>query len=228
MIGIMGAMQPEVDSLIRELKGAKIQTVSGYDFALGTLGSHEVVIVKCGVGKVNAAVCCQTMILTYHPEAIINTGVAGSLSPKLDILDVAVATDAVQHDYDTSAIGEPNGALSINGDLVTYLPCDECWRDRLIAAAKAVGVKAVPARIASGDQFISRREDKRRIVETFDAMACEMEGAAIAQVCYLSGVPCAILRAISDSTDDNHTMEFLTFLERAVDNSFRIMMEALK
>ena len=228
MIGIMGAMQPEVDSLIRELKGAKKQTVSGYDFALGTLGSHEVVIVKCGVGKVNAAVCCQTMILTYHPEAIINTGVAGSLSPELDILDVAVATDAVQHDYDTSAIGEPNGALSINGDLVTFLPCDEGWRNRLIEAAEAVGVKAVPARIASGDQFISRHEDKRRIVERFSAMACEMEGGAIAQVCYLSGVPCAILRAISDSTDDNHTMEFLTFLERAVDNSHKILMAALK
>ena len=228
MIGIMGAMQPEVDSLIRELKGAKKQTVSGYDFALGTLGSHEVVIVKCGVGKVNAAVCCQTMILTYHPEAIINTGVAGSLSPKLDILDVAVATDAVQHDYDTTALGEPAGALSINGELVTCLPCDAAWRDRLIKAATAVGVKAIPARIASGDQFITRGEDKARIVRQFAAQACEMEGASIAQVCYLAGVPCAILRAISDSTDGNHSMEFTEFLGRAVENSHRILMEVLK
>ena len=228
MIGIMGAMQPEVDSLIRELKGAKKQTVSGYDFALGPLGSHEVVIVKCGVGKVNAAVCCQTMILTYHPEAIINTGVAGSLSPKLDILDVAVATDAVQHDYDTTALGEPAGALSINGELVTCLPCDAAWRDRLIKAATAVGVKAIPARIASGDQFITRGEDKARIVRQFAAQACEMEGASIAQVCYLAGVPCAILRAISDSTDGNHSMEFTEFLGRAVENSHRILMEVLK
>lgn len=228
MIGIMGAMQAEVDSLMREIKDLKQEVVSGYRFALGTLGSHEVIVAKCGVGKVNAAVCCQTMIMTYHPEVIINSGVAGSLSAQLDILDVAVATDAVQHDYDTSAIGEPHGALTINGELVTNLPCDETWRNRLIAAAKAVGVKAVPARIASGDQFITRREDKRLIVERFGAMACEMEGGAIAQTCLLSGTPCAILRAISDSTDENHSMEYATFLPRAVENSYRIMMEALK
>ena len=228
MIGILGAMQAEVDGLIREINTPIEKSILGHTFYSGRLGGHEVVVARCGVGKVNAAVCAQTMILAYGPEVIINSGVAGSLSPKLDILDVAVAADAVQHDYDTSAIGEPNGALSINGELVTCLPCDAEWRDRLIQAATAVGVKAVPARVASGDQFISRREDKRRIVETFQAEACEMEGAAIAQTCYLARVPCAILRAISDSTDDNHTMEFTAFLNRAVENSHKILMEALK
>ena len=227
MIGIIGAMQAEVDSLIREINNTKRKEAFGYTFYSGTIGRHEVVVVRCGVGKVNAAICTQTMILTYRPEAIINTGVAGSLSPELDILDVAVATDAVHHDYDTSAIGEPNGALTINGALVTYLPCDEGWRNRLLDAARAVGVKGVPARIASGDQFISRREDKKRIVDTFGAMACEMEGAAIAQTCYIAGVPCAILRAISDSTDDNHSMEFETFLGRAVENNHKILMKVL-
>lgn len=228
MIGIMGAMQAEVDSLIREIKDLKLEKVCGYEFATGKIGHSDVAVVKCGVGKVNAAVCCQTMIMTYHPEVIINTGVAGSLSPKLDILDVAVATDAVQHDYDTSAIGEPNGALSINGELVTYLPCDADWREKLLAAAERAGVKAIPARIASGDQFISRGEDKRRIVERFGAEACEMEGGAIAQTCYLSGTPCAILRAISDSTDENHSMEFEKFMPLAVEKSFAILMETLK
>ena len=228
MIGILGAMQAEVDRLIGEIQDLERRTVCGQTFCCGKIGRSEVVVAKCGVGKVNAAICAQTMILTFHPEVIINTGVAGSLSPKLDILDVAVATDAVQHDYDTSAIGEPNGALTLNGELVTYLPCDEGWRERLIEAARAAGVRAVPARIASGDQFISRREDKRRIVERFGAMACEMEGAAIAQTCCLAHTPCAILRAISDSTDDNHSMEFETFLERAVENSHRILRELLK
>ena len=228
MIAIMGAMQAEVDSLIREIKDLKIEKVSGYDFAVGKIGKHDVVVVKCGVGKVNAAVCCQTLIMTYHPEVVINSGVAGSLSPKLDILDVAVATDAVQHDYDTSAIGEPNGALSINGELVTYLPCDAAWRERLLDAANRVGVRAVPARIASGDQFINRGEDKQKIVDRFGAEACEMEGGAIAQTCYLSGVPCAILRAISDSTDGNHSMEFEKFMPLAVEHSYRILMEVLK
>lgn len=228
MIGIIGAMQAEVDSLMRAIRDLKVETVSGYEFALGRLGSHEVVIVQCGMGKVNAAVCCQTMLLTYRPEVIINTGVAGSLSPELGILDVAVATDAVQHDYDTSAIGQPSGELTLNGELVTHLPCDAAWREKLIDAAKRVGVKAIPARIASGDQFISRAEDKRRIVERFGAMACEMEGGAIAQTCFLAHTPCAILRAISDSTDDNHSMEFGMFLSRAVENTYNILMEVLK
>lgn len=228
MIAIIGAMQAEVEGLLREMEDLKEEEILGHSYYSGRLGSHDVAVTRCGVGKVNAAICAQTMLLRFRPEVVINTGVGGSLSPQLDILDVAVATDAVQHDYDTSAIGEPNGALTLNGELVTYLPCDEGWRERLIEAARAAGVRAVPARIASGDQFISRREDKRRIVERFGAMACEMEGAAIAQTCYLAHTPCAILRAISDSTDDNHSMEFETFLERAVENSHRILIELLK
>ena len=228
MIGIIGAMQAEVDGLIREIEGLRTEEIGGFVFRLGRIGRREVAVVRGGVGKVNAAVCAQTMILSYRPEVIINTGVAGSLSPELDILDVAVATDAVQHDYDTSAIGEPCGALSIAGSLVTYLPCDAAWRGRLLAAAEEVGVKSVPARIASGDQFISRREDKRRITDTFGAQACEMEGGAIAQAAYIAGIPCAILRAISDSTDGNHSMEYGAFMERAAVNSCRILTCALR
>lgn len=223
MIGIIGAMQTEVDGLIRGIRNLKTEKVSGFEFALGRIGNHEVVVVRSGVGKVNAAVCAQTLILTFHPEVVINTGVAGSLSPKLDILDVAVAVDAVQHDYDTTGLGEPAGALSVGGKLVTFLPCSKNWRERLLRAASEVGVHAVPARIASGDQFITRREDKRRIVDTFQAEVCEMEGASIAQVCYLAGIPCAILRAISDSTDESHQMEYVAFLPKAVANTLKIM-----
>ena len=228
MIGILGAMQAEVDSLIRELQNAERHDVMGHTFHTGRLGSHDAVVSRCGVGKVNAAVCAQTLLMRFQPEVIINTGVAGSLSPALDLLDAAVAVDAVQHDYDTAALGEPAGALSIAGELVTFLPCDAAWREKLLTAARAAGVRAVPARVASGDRFITRREDKRRIVETFGAQACEMEGAAIAQVCYLSKVPCAILRVISDSTDENHSMEFAAFMPKAVEESFKILMEALK
>ena len=228
MIGIIGAMQAEVDGLIGKIVDLKTERFGGFDFAAGRIGPNEAVVVRCGMGKVNAAVCAQTMILRYHPEVVINTGVAGSLSPALGILDVAVATDAVQHDYDTSAMGEPNGALTINGELVTFLPCDAAWREKLLTAAKTVGVKCAPARIASGDQFISRAEDKRRIVQRFDAQVCEMEGGAIAQTCCLSNTPCAILRVISDSTDGNHSMEFAKFLPLAVENSFKILMEVLK
>lgn len=227
MIAILGAMQAELDSLLKAIENPTEESVSGFTYYKGKIGGHDVVIGKCGVGKVNAAVCTQTLLLTYKPEVVINTGVAGSLSPALDILDVVVASDAVQHDYDTTGIGEPDGALSIHGALVVALPCDEAWRNRLLAAANRVGIRAVAARVASGDQFITKGEDKRRIVETFAASACEMEGAAIAQTCYLSKTPCAILRAISDSTDDNHNMEFAAFLNKAAENTFRILMEAL-
>ena len=228
MIAILGAMQAEVDSLIREIVDLKQEEAGGFDFYRGSICGHDVVVARCGVGKVNAAACTQALLTAYHPELVVNTGVAGSLSPKLDILDVAVATDAVQHDYDTTGLGEPAGALSINGKLVTYLPCDALWRDRLIIAAEQIGVRAIPARVASGDQFITHREDKRRIMEAFGALACEMEGAAIAQVCYLHHTPCAILRVISDSTDEAHSMEFTTFIGKAVEISFNILMRFLE
>ena len=228
MIAILGAMQAEVSSLIKEIENLKQEKAGGFDFARGTIRGKDVVVARCGVGKVNAAACTQALLTAYAPEVVINTGVAGSLSPELDILDVAVATDAVQHDYDTTGLGEPAGALSINGELVTYLPCDHDWREKLLDAAKQIGVKAVPARIASGDQFITHREEKRRIVESLGAAICEMEGAAIAQVCYLHNTPCAILRVVSDSTDENHHMEFAAFIGRAVEISFNILIQLLK
>ena len=227
MIGIIGAMQAEIDGLKNEIEDLRTERFGGFEFAVGHIGSHEVAVVRAGVGKVNAAVCTQTLILKYQPEVIINSGVAGSLSPKLNILDVAVATDAVQHDYDTTGLGEPRGALTLGEDLVVELPCDETWRERLLKAAKTVGVHAIPARIASGDRFVTRKEEKQRIVDDFHADACEMEGAAIAQTCYLSGVPCAILRAISDSTDDCHYMEYTTFLPKAVEQLNAILFQLL-
>lgn len=226
MIGIIGAMRPEVGGLIERMANLRKERVGGFDFAVGRFGACDVVVAQCGVGKVNAAVCTQTLLLTYRPEAVVNTGVAGSLSPELGILDVAVATDVVQHDYDTTGLGEPAGALSLNGRLVEALPCDAALRQRLLDAARRAGVRAVPARIASGDQFVTEAGHKRRIVETFGAAACEMEGGAIAQACYLSETPCAILRAISDSTDGQHSMEYAEFLPRAVENTLKILAEA--
>ena len=227
MIGIIGAMQSEINGLKDAIRDLRTERYGGFEFAIGHIGNHEVAVVRAGVGKVNAAVCAQTLILRYQPEIIINSGVAGSLSPKLNILDVAVATDAVQHDYDTTALGEPLGALTLGDDLVRALPCDAAWRERLLRAAEIVGVRAIPARIASGDRFVTSKEEKKRIVDNFQADACEMEGAAIVQTCYLSGVPCAVLRAISDSTDDCHHMEYTTFLPKAVEQLNAILFQLL-
>lgn len=228
MIGIMCALDAEVSRLYELIGNAKIEEMYGYRFASGMLCGKEVVVAKCGVGKVNAAVCAQTMIVKYAPRLIINSGVAGSLSPELSICDIAVGCDVVQHDFDASACGDPVGAITmVNGNVINF-PCDESAAKVIIEAARSVGVHAIYARIASGDQFISDGEKKRWIVDTFGAMACEMESGAIAQTCYISGVKCAVIRAISDSTDGDHAMEFSRFLQVAADNSINVLLETLK
>jgi adenosylhomocysteine nucleosidase len=225
MIGILGALEIEVAALMRALDGAIAEETYGYRFMRGKLAGREVVIAKCGVGKVNAAICAQTMILTYAPELIINTGVAGSLSQELGILDIAVGTDAVQHDVDTTACGDAIGYVSTVG--MVEFPLDARAVSAILDAAKSLDLKAIPARIASGDQFVYAKERKEWIVKTFDAAACDMESGAIAQVCRIAGVRCAVIRAISDSTDDDHAMEFAKFAKLAADNSIRVLETAL-
>ena len=226
MIGIIGAMDAEVAALYDMMENREITEAYGYKFAKGRLQGRDVVLARCGIGKVNAAVCTQTMIMMYKPEIIINSGVAGSLSAKLGICDIAVGTDIVQHDVDTTAFGDPYGWIStINQH---YFNLDEKVSQAVCAAAEKLGLNAVPARIASGDQFISDGEKKKWMVDTFDAMACEMEGGAIAQVCYIGGVRCAVIRAISDSTDGDHAMEYGQFMQIAADNSIKVLMETLK
>ena len=226
MIGILCALDREIEELLSELEGAEHRALCGYDYAVGTLRGQEVVLCKCGVGKVNAAVCAQTMILTWPVKLVINSGVAGALQEPLEIGDICVATDLVQHDVDTSAIGDPVGFVSTVGKI--YFPCAERAVEGILrAAAKLDNVRALPGRIASGDQFITDRAVKERIVELFDASACEMEGGAIAQVCHINGVDCAVIRAISDSSSGKHQMEYLEFMPMAAHNSAQVVLEFL-
>lgn len=226
-IGILGAMQIEVDLLLSRLENMRSEHISGYDYFSGVLCGQNVIIAKCGVGKVNAAVCCQTMILTYKPDLVINTGVAGGLSKKLSIGDIAVAKDLVQHDFDTSAVGDPIGFVSTVNRL--DFPCAEWAVQGVIAAVKAQkGLKGEIVRIATGDQFISQRADKERIVSLFQADVCEMEGGAIAQVCFINNTDCAVIRAISDSMDGEHHIEFAQFVGIAAENSANVLMHFLQ
>lgn len=226
MIGILCALDAEVSRLYELIGNAEIDEMYGYRFASGRLEGREVVVAKCGVGKVNAAVCAQTMIMKFAPELIINSGVAGSLSPELGICDIAVGSDIVQHDVDTSSCGDPVGFVSTVE--TTYFPCDNEVCRAICDAAHSLGIRAIQARIASGDQFISEHDRKRWIVDAFQAKACEMESGAIAQTCFISGVKCAVIRAISDSTDGEHSMEFEKFLKVAADNSINVLLETLK
>ena len=221
MIGIIGAMRLEVSEIRSMLTGPEDETVGGIRFTKGYLGNEEAVVAVCGIGKVFAAVCAQTMILRYHPDRILNVGVAGSLDPDLKVCDLVVAESAVQHDMDTSPLGDPKGMLS-GLDLV-YIPCDETLVERIREAALACGLHVKTGIVASGDQFVALPERKKEIREQFGASACEMEGAAIGQVCCWNRVPFCIVRAISDGADGDGGMDYVTFCEAAAKNTSAVV-----
>ena len=226
MIGIIAAMNVEMESLRSHMEITETEVISGIRFVRGVLEGKEVVTAVCGIGKVFAALCAQTMILHYHPECIINTGVAGTLSDALSIGSIAVSSAVVQHDMDTSPLGDPVGLIS--GINKVELPADGQLADKLTDCAKAMGVKTAMGVIASGDQFVASAERKAFIVENFHAIACEMEGAAIGQVCYVGEVPFCILRAISDSADGSSHMDYPTFVQLAAEQSVNLLRRFLK
>ena len=213
--GIIGAMDPEVTSLQESLTDPKSEIIADMKFVSGRLGQTEAVIVKCGMGKVNAGICAHTLIQKYGCTKIINTGVAGSLDSRIDIGDIVVSTEAVQHDFDVSVIGFQKGEIPYTG-LVAF-PSDPALHDEAVKAVKATApeINVFEGRVCSGDQFIASSEQKNKILETFGGLCCEMEGGAIAQVCYLNHTPYVILRAISDKADHSEEMSFEQFAETA-------------
>ncbi len=235
MIGIICAMQEELKEIKAGMEPDGELNYSGIDFFLGRLEGQEIVCAVCGVGKVFAAVCAQTMILKFHPSAIINVGVAGSLSDSLGVADIVIARQLVQHDMDVTALGVPKG--QILGSDIQYISTTEEIRDQLLSSIMMLNsegafgdreIKALQGTIASGDQFISSKAKKQLIVEEFKAIACEMEGAAIAQVCYVNRLPFCVLRAISDSADDSAKMDYPAFVELAASNSAKVIRHFLK
>ncbi|MBE6556342.1 MAG: 5'-methylthioadenosine/adenosylhomocysteine nucleosidase [Ruminococcaceae bacterium] len=227
MIGIIGAMKIEVDALCAAMTDKQEETVSGITFYCGTLYGTQAVVAECGVGKVFAAMCAQTMILRYGTDRILNTGVGGSLSPDLHVTDVALSTACVQHDMDTSALGDPKGMIS--GINVIALPCDEALRRTAQKAAEGLGVHTQCGVIVSGDRFIGNREEKTRLSRDFDGIACDMESAAIAHVCYVNRVPFLAIRAISDNADGAAELSFAEFAALSAKQSIeiiRLMLEA--
>ncbi|HOK48884.1 MAG TPA: 5'-methylthioadenosine/adenosylhomocysteine nucleosidase, partial [Sedimentibacter sp.] len=185
--GIIGAMDIEVKELISSMADVKKETVSGIDFYRGRLKGKDLVVARCGIGKVYAAVCAQTMILKYEPDLIINTGVAGSLSNELNIGDIVISDGVVQHDYDASPIGIPAGMIA--GIDLIKIPCNEELVKKIVKAAQILkDTRVARGTVASGDQFVCCNEKKDTITNTFDALCVEMEGGAIGQVCYINNV----------------------------------------
>ncbi len=221
MIGLIGAMSIEIEGIREKMTKRSEKTVSGVKFVCGKLCGYDVVTAVCGIGKVFAAICAEAMILNYDPEFIINTGVAGGISNKLKIGDIAIGESVVQHDMDTTPIGDPKGLLS--GINKVYLSCDPEVSKRLSECARELGFNTVFGTIATGDQFIASSEKKDELKNDFSAIAAEMEGGAIGHVCYVNGVRFAVLRAISDSANEESVSDYPTFAKAAADGYIKII-----
>jgi len=225
MIGIIGAMDEEVLQIVNEMEVEKVENKASMTFNMGKLSGKDVVIVRSGIGKVNAAVCTQILVDDFGVDYVINTGIAGSLKSEIDIADIVISDDVLHHDMDASGFGYALGQIPRMETL--SFKADE----KLIALAKDSCAHVIPqvgvhiGRIVSGDQFISNKEVKDKIISNFSGYCTEMEGAAIAQAAYLNKVPFLILRAISDKADDSATMDYPTFEAQAIKNSVLLIRE---
>lgn len=225
-IGIIGAMEGEVSNIIRMLESPEVVVCSGIEFHTGRIYDKNVVVARCGIGKVFAAICTEAMVLTFSPRLIVNTGVCGALDRALKPLDMVFATRLVQHDMDTSALGDPKGLVS--GINKVYFDTDARALAILTDAADMLFRDYLTGIVASGDKFIALGEDKARIENDFGAVACEMEGAAVAQVAFVNNTPCMVVRAVSDSADGEASLDYMTFLGRAEEISTALTLALIE
>lgn len=227
MFGIIGAMDEEIAKIKEEMTDVRITAVAGMDFYEGILNGKSVVAVRSGIGKVNAGMCSQILADRFSVSAIINTGIAGSLRNEINIGDIVLSTDAVQHDMDASGFGYQKGQIP-RVDTFAF-KADEKLLELALESSKKVNpdINAFRGRVVSGDQFISDKDKKKWLIETFDASCTEMEGAAIAQAAYLNGIPYLIIRAISDKADDSAGMDYAVFEEQAIKHSVRLLLEMI-
>ena len=226
-IGIIGAMEVEVSYLKGRLENATSQVIAGMEFAEGTFNGVSAVVVFCSVGKVNAGICAQILVDRFSVTHVINTGVAGSLDAVINIGDLVVSTDAVHHDMDVCNLGYEPG--QVPGFKEIYFPADEQLRNivKQAAAQVATDIAVFDGRVASGDQFVRTDAEKQRIISTFAARCCEMEGAAIAHACFLNDVPFVIVRAISDKADGSDAELYPVFEEKAAHHCAAIVERAV-
>ena len=222
-IGIIGAMELEVETLKKQMNVTRVVKKADMEFNEGTLDGANVVIVRSGIGKVNAALCVQILADVFEVTHIINTGVAGSLNAKLDIGDILISKTAVHHDVDATNFGYPLGEVPQLG--IKEFEADE----KMIALAEKTCAQVLPelhtlvGKVASGDQFIADKAVKERIIQNFAGDCCEMEGASIAHGAYLNKIPFVILRAISDKADDSAQMDYPTFEKHAAEHCAKLV-----
>lgn len=228
MLGIIGAMEEEVEQLRSCMEIKRESKKAGMSFFTGTLEGVDVTIVRSGIGKVNAAVCTQILIDDFGVGAVVNTGIAGSLDPDIDIADVVISSDVMHHDVDATGFGYPKGQIP-RMEVLSFKADKE-----LVQAAREACQESVPeigiheGRVVSGDQFISDRARKDEIIKNFGGYCTEMEGAAIAQTSYLNGIAFVVIRTISDKADDSASMDYPEFEKKAIANSVKIIKAFVK
>ncbi|WP_367568761.1 5'-methylthioadenosine/adenosylhomocysteine nucleosidase [Lacrimispora sp.] len=228
MLGIIGAMDVEVEKVKQAMKDVTVETIAAMDFYKGILEGKEAVVVRSGIGKVNAAICTQILADHYHVAAVINTGIAGSLKNEINIGDVVLSTDVVHHDMDATGFGYPAGQIPQMKEF--SFSADEGLRNLAFTCCQEVNpeVGIHMGRVVSGDQFISDRVKKNWIAETFGGFCTEMEGAAIGQAASLNSIPFLIIRAISDKADDSANMDYSEFEAKAVKHSVNLILAMVK
>lgn len=226
-IGIIGAMEVEVAILKEKMEDVRIIKKASMDFYEGILAGKKVVVVRSGIGKVNAGICAQILADVFSVDAIINTGIAGSLNKNINMGDIVLSTDVVQHDMDATGFGYRKGQIPQMP--VFFFNADDNLRRLAAEVCKEVNpdIQVFEGRIASGDQFVCDQDVKNRIVSEFSAYATEMEGAAIGQAAYLNEIPFLVVRAISDKADGSAQMDYSEFEKAAVDHSVRLTLNML-
>ena len=224
MLGIIGAMDEEVAKIKEHMEQVEERTIASMNFLKGTVKGHPVVVGRSGIGKVNAAICTQILADVYGVDAVINTGIAGSLNADINIGDIVLSTDALEHDMDAVAFGYPVGQIP-RMDTLSFT-ADEKLRKIAKETCERVNtdVSVFEGRVVSGDQFISDKAKKEWLVENFAGYCTEMEGAAIAHAAYLNGIPFLIIRAISDKADDSASIDYPTFEAKAIEHSVRLLL----
>ena len=227
MIGIIGAMDIEVDGFVSQMTNVCTEKYAFFKFTTGKISGNDVVVVMCGIGKVSAAICTQLMIDKYKPEIIINTGVAGGLDKRLSIADIAIASDVVEHDIDTTIFGDPKGYIT--NLMLVKIPVEKQISDALAESAKKIdSTVVVCGTVASGDQFISTPYQKNQITDEFDAIAAEMEGGAVGHVCYANDVKFGVIRAISDNASGDALTDYESFKLAAANKTISIVTDFVK
>ena len=227
-IGIIVAMEEELEEILKILKKPERRKIYNIEFIEGDIDKNHIIIVKSGIGKVNAARTTQILIDKFNVECVINIGAAGALNPKLNIGDIIIAEKIIQHDFDITAFNHKKGFITGVGD---YIYSDKNIVDKLNNIINKMHDKIYKVNIgtiATGDIFCTEIEMKNKINSKFNADCVEMEGAAVAQVCYLDRVPFVIIRSISDSPNGNNAIVFDKFVKLASERCVKIFREFLK